>query len=269
MFKQKVMVRYSKKLGEKDKELLQYLHNEEIEIFSFNQLRKIINCNKGMLQTTLEKLVSANFLSRIERGKYCLPSFRNEFVIGTFIAPNSAIGYWSALHWYGLTDRFPNSVFIQSPKIKSDKEIFGVQYKFIKIKLEKISGVIEKGNRGNKFLITDKEKTLVDCFDLPQYAGSYSDLIRAFSQAEIDETKLIEYCKKINNISAMKRMGFLASLVKKPDYENFLVFVKTNINKRYTLFDPAGQNTGQFDKEWNLRLNISKVDLEEILVSTY
>lgn len=262
-------MRYSKNLSEKEKKLLQFFHHEEMEIFSFKELNEKINWNKSELQIALEKLVSADFLSRIEKGKYCLPTFRNEFIIGTFIVPDSAIAYWSALHWHGLTERFPNGVFIQCPKLKKNKEIFGVQYKFIKVKSEKIIGVIKAGYRSNKFPITDKEKTLLDCFDLPQYAGEYIDLIKAFSKTEVDPKKLIEYSEKINNLSAMKRIGYLAMLLGKKECKSFIDFVLSKLNQKYTLFDPSGSNTGQFESKWKLRLNIKKEDLENIMETNY
>jgi len=74
-----------------------------------------------------------------------------------------------------MTDRFPNVMYIQSPKLKRDTEVFGVRYRFIKVKPQKFTGIITEGFRSRKFRITDMEKTVIDCFDLPQYADDYAD----------------------------------------------------------------------------------------------
>lgn len=63
--------------------------------------------------------------------------------------------------------------------------------------------------------MTDVEKTIIDCFDLPQYSGGYAELIRAFNHANLNSEKMITYCKAINNIAIIKRMGYLSELLNK------------------------------------------------------
>ena len=62
----------------------------------------------------MENLENKGFLSRIERGKYCLANFRDENVIGSFISGDGAVAYWSTLNYQGLTEQFPNVVFMQT-----------------------------------------------------------------------------------------------------------------------------------------------------------
>ena len=59
------------------------------------------------------------------------------------------------------------------------------------------------------FRITDIEKTIVDCFDLPEHSGGLAELIRAFSSAKHNGEKMIDYIEAIANIGAIKRIGFL------------------------------------------------------------
>lgn len=51
--------------------------------------------------------------------------------------------------------------------MKNDKTVFHVPYQFIKIKEEKYVGVENAGYGNHAYLVTDREKTIVDCFDLP------------------------------------------------------------------------------------------------------
>lgn len=150
-------------------------------------------------------------------------------MIGCFIADAGSISYWSALNAHGLTEQFPNNVFIQTTKLKKNKTVLGTAYKFVKVAPNKIAGVLSQGQGNRKYRITDK--TIVDCFDLPEYSGGYAELIRSFYQAKLDGEKMINYCTAIDNIAATKRMGFLAELLEKRDSNPLLNMLSNRLTK--------------------------------------
>jgi hypothetical protein len=51
------------------------------------------------------------------------------------------------------------------------------------------------------------EKTIVDCFDLPQYSGGYPELKRAFIEAKLNPKKMITYCEATKNIAVTNRFS--------------------------------------------------------------
>lgn len=190
-------------------------------------------------------------------------------VIGTRLVEDGAIAYWSALNLHGLTEQFPNSVFIQTTKVKPGKEVFGVSYQFVKITPGKRVGTTKEGYGNHSFLITDVEKTIVDCFDLPQYSGGYAELIRAFATAKLSAEKMIEYCQAVNNQAATKRLGYLAELLEKKGLKSFIRFAKNQVKQSYNPFDPLSTDHGKFNAEWKLRLNITENELLEITNKQY
>ena len=133
----------------------------------------------------------------------------------------------------------------------------------------KRKGISRKGYGGHRYSITDVEKTLVDCFDLPQYSGGYAELIRAFAKTRLSSKSMIQYCTAVNNIAATKRMGFLAELLKKPGMKSFIRYAKQQVKEAYNPFDPYGPDTGDYVSEWRLRLNISKQQLLNIANKVY
>lgn len=250
-------------------EFMKLLDEHEIDIFRFDDIELLLGKKFTNLNEVLENLVQKELLSRIERGKFCKANFRNEHVIGVFMVRESAVAYWSALNLHGLTEQFPNTVFIQTPRKKLDKTVFGVGYKFVKISRPKREGIISFGHGNHVYSITDMEKTIVDCFDLPQYSGGYAELIRAFANAKITSEKMIEYCKVINNIAATKRMGYLAELFQKKNMKTFIAFAKNQVKQAYNPVDPLGPDSGPFNAEWKLRLNISKEEILDIANKQY
>lgn len=254
---------------QKQSDFLKYLDNEEIQLFNIENLKKSLGYNGRALNEIVENLIRIGFLFRLERGKYSRSTFRDENAIGTFLAVDSAVAYWSALHLHGLTEQFPNTVFVQTTKKKNAVSILGINYQFVKINPKKRAGITYNGYGNYKFPITDIEKTIVDCFDLPQYSGGYAELIRAFCQANLNVEKLIKYCNSVNNVASIKRMGFLAELFKKDYLFDFIHFSKTKINRTYNLFDPFGKTGGEPNSEWYLRLNLSKENILEISRNLY
>ena len=114
-------------------DLLLMLDDEELNIFSLDKVKKVVGRKFNNVSELVENLVHKKILSRIERGKFCKANFRDENVIGCFLVDDGAVAYWSALNKLGLTEQFPNTVFIQTTKRKSAKTVFGTKYQFIKI----------------------------------------------------------------------------------------------------------------------------------------
>lgn len=250
-------------------DLMLLLDEYEMDIFSLDDVKKLVPAQDGDANELIENLVHKKVFSRIERGKYCRANFRDEKVIGSFLVPDGAIAYWSALNLHGLTEQFPNTIFVQTTKIKKDKKVFGTDYKFVTITERKRDGISNEGYGNHSYAITDEEKTLVDCFDIPKYSGGYAELIRAFSKVKLSSDKMIRYCTAVNNIAATKRMGFLAELFKKPGMTTFIRYSKQQVKQAYNPFDSQGPDKGDYERDWRLRMNISREELMGIANKIY
>lgn len=241
------------------------LDDFEIEIFNLAEIESLINERFPNINSILENLESKGFLARIERGKYCRSNFRNENVIGCFLVNDGVVSYWSALNRHGLTSRFPNSIFIQTAHNKKNKNVFGISYNFIQVSSGKMVGIITEGYGNNAFRITDPEKTIVDCFDLPVNSGGLEELLAAFAMANLSADKLIEYSKAVHNIAVLKRMGFLAELTAKKGMNPFIRYAKSKLNNSYDVFDPFGERAGEPLGAWKLRMNM---EIGQILIAS-
>lgn len=259
----------SANLTPKQLDFIRLLDDFEIDIFRFTDIERQIHHKFENLNEVLENLVDKKIIARIEKGKFCRSNFRNENVIGCFLVPDGAVSYWSALNKHGLTEQFPNVLFIQTTRNKHEKNVFGTTYKFVRVHARKVMGIISEGTGNNQFRITDMEKTLVDCFDLPEHSGGYAELLRAFSQAKLNSDKMIDYCTAIDNIAATKRMGFIAELLDKKGLKTFIKYAKQRVNVKYNAFDPVGNDMGEFVNDWRLRLNISRKEILDICNRQY
>jgi predicted transcriptional regulator of viral defense system len=256
-------------LTENESNILNYIADNEILWFLQKDFNKSGICTFDELKNSLSRLTKTRHLERLERSLYCVRNFKNTYLIANLLSENSVIAYWSALNLHGLTEQIPNIVYSQSLRRKNDKTIFKVRYKFVMVKPEKMFGAMQMGYGNEIFRITDVEKTLLDCFNLPQYSGGYAELIRAFYSAKISSTRLLEYGLKMNNLSVLKRIGFLSELFQMNGFMRFQQKVLKRVNKKYTLIDPFGEDIGEFIPKWRLRLNITRENLLGIIQKVY
>ncbi len=247
----------SANLTPKQLQFVKLLDEFEVDIFSIEEIQKKLKTKFENLNEIIENLVRKEILSRIERGKFCKPHFKDEKAIANILVPDAVIAYWSALNIHGFTEQISNTIFVQTTKSKKGKKIFGVEYRFIKVAKRKYTGVIKQGFGNGQYRITDIEKTIVDCFDLPEYSSGYDNLIKSFYRVPLKTNKLIEYCDSVHNIAAIKRMAVIADTTGKKGLSAFLQFAIKKVNAKYNLFDPFGQENGEFNNKWKIRMNLS------------
>jgi predicted transcriptional regulator of viral defense system len=240
--------------------LLKLLDEYELDIFTDEVFGLITGKNLEEWRIQLRTLIKNDLIIILENGKYCRHNFRDEYVIGSVLANGGAIAYWSALNIHGLTEQIANTVFVQTTNLKRDKTVLGVPYRFIKVKKTKINGIEKMGYGNHAYFITDREKTIIDCFDLPQYAGEFPGVIRSFVNTQLDEAKLIEYAQSVGNRAAIKRIGYLCELFDLP-YLQFIEFAKNYVTRTVALFDNNSPAKGLYITKWGLRLNIEKQDI--------
>ena len=236
--------------------------------FTFDELVDISKIRKDVLWVILSRLEKKGWIERIEKGKYMIIPLGaekgkytlNEFVIGSMLVKPYAVAYWSALHYYGLTEQIPNTVFIQTTarKKKQDIEIFGVRYRVVRVKDTKFFGIRKEWIEETQINTTDREKTIIDCLDKPQYCGGVVEVAKALKNENLNKEKLLEYAQQIANSGVMRRLGYLCD------------FLKIDINisplktRNYLLLDPTMPHRGPRNSKWRLIINLDDKTLETL-----
>lgn len=235
------------------------------QVVTFDEVYAKTGIKKDILSTILSRLEERGLVERLERGKYLIIPLGSEkgsytlheFVIGTALLKDSAIAYWSALHAYGLTEQIPGKVFVQTPgrKKKTSFDLFGVQYQIVRITGDKFFGLRQEWIENTPVPITDREKTIIDCLDKPQYAGGIGEVTKAFlsstgKQRQFDPAKLIDYASRIKNVAVMRRLGFIS------DLRGLSLRIPRPRSNKYLLLDPTMPPGGENNARWRLRINV-------------
>jgi len=260
----------SKNLSTEQLRFMKLMDEYELLYFNMQEVEETMNTSFSNLNEVLENLVDKKVLRRLEKEKYARLDFSDIHPLASFISQGGVIGYWSALHIHGLTERFPNKIFVKIAHRKRNTTLMGIPIQFVSVQERKLSkGVIKQGYGDRSFTLTTPEATLLDCFDQPRYAGDFPDLLRAFAKATLDNEQLIEYAKMLNNRAVIKRLGYIAELVRPQDLGTFIEFAHSMVNKKYDLFEASGEEEGAFNNRWKIRLNLSEDDILNIIKSSY
>ena len=248
-----------KGLSKREAYLLRSLARMDKKIFSIEDAKSIIkNPNK-----ILFNLSRKGWILRLKRGLYVLvpleigPKGADAYIIHDFlIVPHLVnpyyIGYWSALNYYGFTDQIPRTTFVATLNPKKPLRILSSEFYFVKISSNKFFGLKKIRVEGEQINISNKEKTIADCLDHPEHAGGIEEVAKAiyFNHKEIDLEKVERYLIKMDNLTAIKRFGYILDVCK-IKYQ-----IKTRrISKGYSLFDPLSPKKGIYNKKWMLIIN--------------
>lgn len=257
-------------------EMLSRLAHNGKTIFTFKDAMEVSNYSPEMLRLTLHNLKKSKWVDRIEKGKYIIIPLEagpeglyteHEFVIASFLIDPYAISYWSALNFYGFTEQIPRTVYVSTTrkKRKREKEVFGITYKFIVLKETKFFGIQKIWVENKQINITNREKTIVDCLDHPEYCGGILEAAKGLWEGKenLDPEKISHYAERMSNATIFKRLGFLSELLEIPWKKAYLKKWKERISKGYSLLDPTMPKKGKYDSKWKLRINIRERELIE------
>jgi predicted transcriptional regulator of viral defense system len=241
---------------------------KEGKSFTFSEALSIIGGTKINLKKLLKRLEEKGYIERIEKSKYLIIPLGSEkskytlheFAIGSLLVEPYAISYWSALNFYGFTEQIPLTVFIQTTtrRKKQQISIFGVEYKIVRIKNGKLFGIRKEWIEESQVYITDKEKTIIDCLDHPEYSGGIVEVAKGLMHLkELDSGKIIKYADMIHNSGVKRRLGYLCETL------GLKIKISPPAVKNYLKLDPTMPEEGSKDNKWKLIINIDEKSLGE------
>ncbi len=247
-----------KGLGGKESLLLLSLARKGKKIFTIGDAGKIVKKPKK----TVFSLARKGWILRLKRGLYALVPLEigpkgasaftvHNFVIASCLTKPYYVGYWTALNYYGLTDQVPRTVFVAALKPKKSVKILSTEFCFVKLVKKKFFG-FKRIRIGECVVnISSKEKTIADCLDHPEHSAGIEEVAKAifFNYNELDIERIEAYLVKMNNLTAVKRLGFIL------DSCNLDYRVKSSLSRGFGLLDTLSPKKGPYCKKWLLLIN--------------
>jgi len=263
-----------KSLSRSESALLSSLAEEGKNIFTLQDIITKLGNSYENAKLIANRLVKKKWLIQLARGKYLIVPLEagirseyteHEFVIVSHLADPYYIGYWNALNFHGFTEQVPFIVYVATTKRLRDRTILDTKYRFITLDKRKFFGFQPEAISNTRVNISDKEKTLADCLNHPEYCGGITEIAKALWNAkdEVSMEKLVDYAITMRNSAILKRLGFLLELLQINVPEMLMEKIRANLKKGYVLLDPLEEAQGNYSTRWGLRVNVSEERLLE------
>lgn len=240
-------------LSPNQERIMSILEYKKIEIITREELIKIIKkfTKIKYIQLMIEKLQKKKRLVPIKRGIYMVIPLRaidkkfsldNYQLVDYLLKEDYYIGLYNAFNLHGFTEQIPTKLFVFNTKYSSDKDILHYKFKFFKIRKDKLFGIIKE-----KYPYSDKERTIIDVLEYPEYLGGLSEVLDRIKQADYSKVRLVDYAIRYNSIKIIKLVGLLTN-----SNELLSLLKKKNALSYYTTIKKS--RTKLLEKKWKIRL---------------
>lgn len=218
---------------------------KNLPVFTHQDLEAFSKKNHGfVLLTNLKK---QNKIIQIEKGKYTL--YSDPLIFASNIIIPSYIGGLSALNYYNLTTQIPLKVLVLTKEVKRDNK----HVKFVYIPEKYFFGFEKIKYKDFEIFMVNKEKLLIDSVYFQKLGVSISDLDYLLKE-DLNKELLVEYLKKFENLSLIKRVGFLLEENNILLYDEFSEIIKKD--KNYIKLDINLPKSSNLSSKWRLDVNI-------------
>jgi predicted transcriptional regulator of viral defense system len=172
----------------------------------------------------IESLRRKGWLERATWGEYLLVppeqgpdalGDNNLLALASRVADPYYIGFGTAATHYGLTTQHRNVIFVVTPVRLRSREVGEARVRIVNPSANKFFGFEPVDVLGYKVMISDREKTAIDCIDRPALAGGVDEAatILATASRRFDWIKAAEYLQRIGSGALVRRFGWIADHV--------------------------------------------------------
>jgi predicted transcriptional regulator of viral defense system len=243
------------------------------------EIIKLLGVSAKAADNVIESLRRKGWLERASWGEYLVippdegPDALGEtnlLALASRIADPYYIGYGSAAEHYGLTTQHRRVIFVVTPVRVRERQVGEGRVRVVNPKPGKFFGFAPVDVFGFKVMMSDREKTAIDCIDRPPLAGGVAEAVSILATANrrFEWPKAAEYLERMDSTALARRFGWVMDHVKAD--------MPADIRERLLRFAARGPRTWMgpnpttkvrgaigYDKTWRLFVNVPRDELRE------
>jgi len=243
------------------------------------EIVELLGASEKAADNVIESLRRKGWLERATWGEYLLVppeqgpdalGDSNLLALASRIADTYYVGFGTAAAHYGFTTQHRNVIYIVTTVRLRGREVGESRIRIVNLSSTKFFGFEAVDVLGYKVMISDREKTAIDCVDHPELAGGVGEAatILATAVRRFDWNKAAGYLERIGSGALARRIGWLVDYVKAdvpPAARERLLHLAAQSRKTWLGPDPARARAVEgaigYDKTWRLFVNVSKNEL--------
>jgi len=260
----------SVRLGPLESELIFTLEKEDLLVFRFEDAKRILNVSGYSVANVVHRLKRKKRIEEIEKGKYVLSPARsgiegywseNIYLIIDNLLKEYYVAFWSAMHYWDMTEQIPSAIVVATVKRKSGLKYGGQPIRFVTISQSRFFGSVIEELDGKKFKVSSREKTILDGLTYPQHCGGLSEVSKALwnSRNDLNWDRIVKFLRKLNVSSVTRRLGYLLEALEIG--EGILDMLAQDFSGFRWLDPSSKKNIKAYSSKWGLKLNLTDEEL--------
>lgn len=241
------------------------------------EIIKLLGGGPKAADHVIESLRRKGWIERASWGKYLLiPPEQgpdalgdsNLLALASHIATPYYIGYGTAAAHYGLTTQHRNVIILVTPEHVRERQVGGARVRIVNPAPKKFFGFESVDVLGYNVMISDREKTAIDCVDRPELAGGAGEAatVLATASRRFDWNKAADYLERIGSGALVRRFGWLADHVKaelSQEVRERLLRLAARSRNAWLGPAPMRKVPGAigYDKTWHVFVNVPREEL--------
>jgi len=243
------------------------------------EIMALLGASPKAVDNIIESLRRKGWLERASWGKYLLvPPEHGAEALGnsnllaqaSLITERYYIGYGTAAAHYGLTTQYRSVIFLVTPEHVRPRRVGDAQVRIVNPSESKFFGFEPVDVLGYTVMMSDREKTAIDCVDRPSLAGGVGEvaMILATASRRLDWNKAADYLKRIESGALVRRFGWLADHVKSeipPGVREQLLTLSGRSTRAWLGPSPGSKKLHDaigYDETWRLFVNVPREELQ-------
>lgn len=245
------------------------------------EIIQLLGASPKAADHVIESLRQKGWLERAAWGRYLLvPPDQGPDALGdsnliahaSRIADPYYIGFGTAASHYGLTTQYRNVILLVTRARLRARTVGDARVRIVYQSASKFFGFEPVDVLGYMVMMSDREKTAIDCIDHPQLAGGLGEAATILATAcrRFDWTKAADYLERIGSGALVRRFGWLSDHVGAdlpPDIRARLHTLATPSRKTWLGSDPARARAVDdaigFDETWRVFVNVAAKELQD------
>lgn len=242
------------------------------------EIIRLLGSTPKAADAVIESLRKKGWLERATWGKYLLvPPDQGPDVLGdsnllalaSRVAASYYIGFGTAATHYGFTAQHRNVIVLVTPSKLRSRTVGEARLRIVNQTAKKFFGFEPVDVLGQKVVMSDREKTALDCIDHPELAGGVGEAaaIVANASRRFDWTKAADYLDRFDSSPLAHRVGWLLDYVEADVPQGVrahLLDLSARTRKTWLGPDPTRARAPHaigFDETWRLFVNVSAQEL--------
>ena len=233
------------------------------QIFTLDEARGVLG-NYRTAIATARGLAKKGYSQRIKGGLYSVIPFEqtpdvgqqhlpDKYIVASRMSKRYFLSHHTALELHGAADAQFSTVYITAPQRIPHLHHQGKSYLCVQSK--HFFGFQEIEHHGQRILVSDKERTAVDCLRTISHTKGMQELLAALPKlAPLNFEVIYQYIRKIDEVSLAAKAGFvLESLQRELHTPEWLgERLRKMLTKKTYYLDQEKVGLSRHVKEWRL-----------------